>query len=837
MGLPDRRHRTTRNQKTLRDFRKKIIGFLGSAFIAVCVMLGRAPNCAAYIHTDPAVPKVSFSSHKRVYTFHGSGNDGYSQIAYDIRGVFDIDTMTATEKIEVVNTSIIGIKPRILISRVKCSADPYLFIGASRNVLHVSDKSGVYEEFWNNFLVRKNLPIGRRLISGADKKKLLDKALLEARYLEIASPKAYGTVPYNHGDIFVKVIQALPRDLVKQGIVQYSQKAMVTVEAGNEQVALGIIKMNGAAGVKIMHLPYGVGRHELQIRALPLSPTGKISPWQPFWYGTPAPVNINAQEAEESSANGVRIISPHPNQHITDRLYILLDAPSRRPDDPPVTGRITISKMDPKGYNFVPDEIKVLTRSFSLDATQNYHEEDYPAHTIIEQYHGSYGGNRYRLEIIFDGNRNSLNKFMYDFYIDDISKTAKRASRFKANGIALGKNMGTAKPSAPGMNFLLGVTSPWDGETFVEKDVPVHVELASGVKWLKENGGKRRVQLYWKWMPPKPSSHHVTIARDLVFKGYTADVIFKFGEFHPRGKWRLLVKAEREGHKAVRAQRHIRVLEKNQMDAYPGFQPPGQAMSRSHAAGFSPTLTLATPRKMYRVPAHVALALVHADARRAQFQVEYRPDGHKHFAAAPMNSYRIIHNGNRRAVFESRNPGCWRLRFREETAGAMWSAWRNFQVAGIGPVRAGKTKTVRPVRSAIHPAAPAIASPRERQTFMLTGKAVWIHAKVRHAAGARVALAVQYAEHGHFVGIQPRINEEHGKTVTAVDILLSKAGQYQLRAKLTIPGAAWGSWRKFRVDRIARASIHKIHKRTKEIKATGFHSKGLGMQPAAAKIR
>ena len=91
----------------------------------------------------------------------------------------------------------------------------------------------------------------------------------------------------------------------------------------------------------------------------------------------------------------------------------------------------------------------------------------------------------------------------------------------------------------------------------------------------------------------------------------------------------------------------------------------------------------------------------------------------------------------------------------------------------------------------------------------------------------KVALEVQFKNHGRFTPIRPKLTRREGKTETSITIWLTKAGTYRLRARqAAVSNASWSPWREFRVDRPARKLIHKVKPSSP---AKGMHLNPSGM--------
>jgi len=214
-----------------------LISCVVPAFSLLTVVRCRAANVILYGNT--VVPAVSFSDHMRTYTFHGKvyvNHRNGTPYSYSIKGTYDIDKQIATESVEI---NMNGGNYLRLSSRVKSSADPWLFIGAKRKLVSYPSGnellSGAFYVMpgYDWFLIKDNLPLSRRLITGAAKNDLLDKAVIQSKYLEILEPRAFEQLPDNGKDK-VKVVlqQHAMRDLLEQGVIQYSRSAMVVISNG-----------------------------------------------------------------------------------------------------------------------------------------------------------------------------------------------------------------------------------------------------------------------------------------------------------------------------------------------------------------------------------------------------------------------------------------------------------------------------------------------------------------------------------------------------------------------------------------------------------------------------
>ena len=244
-----------------------------------------------------------------------------------------------------------------------------------------------------------------------------------------------------------------------------------------------------------------------------------------------------------------------------------------------------------------------------------------------------------------------------------------------------------------------------------------------------------------------------------------------------------------------------------------------------------PALKILPLKLKYRVLEPVDIRVKNAPKKEIPFEVRYRPDTKHRYKSIRRLPHHFTTTGNITTLhLKFEVPGQYQVRFRSLPV-ARWRKWHPFEVSGV-------EKPVTVVRPKIHLAAPIIQEPRNNQVFLLTGKEVRVRAKILHAAGARVALAVQHAEHNHFVDVKFKTRRKEGKTVTSVDIPISKTGTYQVRAKLTAPGAPWSAWREFKVDKINRKMLPRVHTNTKGIKKVSPPSgRGIKIQPPGVKIK
>ena len=249
-----------------------------------------------------------------------------------------------------------------------------------------------------------------------------------------------------------------------------------------------------------------------------------------------------------------------------------------------------------------------------------------------------------------------------------------------------------------------------------------------------------------------------------------------------------------------------------------------------------PVLKILPLKFKYRVLEPVDIRVKNAPKKEMPFEVHYRPDTKHRYKSIRRLPHHFTATGNITTLhLKFEVPGQYQVRVRPSPV-ARWRKWHPFEVSGAEkPVTVVRPKVARPK---IHLAAPIIQEPRNNQVFLLTGKEVWVRAKIQHAAGARVALAVQHAEHNHFVDVKFKTRRKEGKTGTSVDILISKTGTYQVRAKLTAPGALWSAWRGFKVDKINRKILPVVHTNTKGIKKVSPPSgRGIKIQPPGIKIK
>lgn len=224
-----------------------------------------------------------------------------------------------------------------------------------------------------------------------------------------------------------------------------------------------------------------------------------------------------------------------------------------------------------------------------------------------------------------------------------------------------------------------------------------------------------------------------------------------------------------------------------------------------------PAMSVMPFKTLYRPREDIAIRLRGGLQGNRRFQVRFRPDPRGRYETLRAVPHRFVTLGSITTLhLKFRKPGQYQVRF-TSGEGGHWEPWHGFEVMGSNLAATGKMKKVASPRPTIHLAPPAIVSPKNRQTFMMTGKEARVAVKIRHAAGYKVALAIQRREHGAFVTINPKLTQTAGKTETTFEVRLAKTGEYQIRAKLTgAPHSPWSAWRTFEVDKLNKNLIHKI---------------------------
>jgi len=138
-----------------------------------------------------------------------------------------------------------------------------------------------------------------------------------------------------HGDIKVdnltldnvKVVlrQHAIRDLVEEGIIQYSRKALVVIRKGTDLLdntrVDDVITLTTGEGSKWINL--GSSKGKLQMRVVPLQPTGLSTEWRVFWLGKSdndtssapwvSPESLNADTGHPTSSPAM--LPPGPDCH------------------------------------------------------------------------------------------------------------------------------------------------------------------------------------------------------------------------------------------------------------------------------------------------------------------------------------------------------------------------------------------------------------------------------------------------------------------------------------------------------------------------------------------
>ena len=263
--------------------------------------------------------------------------------------------------------------------------------------------------------------------------------------------------------------------------------------------------------------------------------------------------------------------------------------------------------------------------------------------------------------------------------------------------------------------------------------------------------------------------------------------------------------------------------------AAPASEDQNQKKNLIHPMTFSGPAVL--PLKLrYRSLEEIGIRMKTAGTNHPAFQVRFRPTGGGSYTLLRRVPHRFSRLGEITTLhLKFKEPGRYQIRFREGDHG-VWGSWHTFEVAGTTLAGAKKIKPVHSSTSAIHLASPEIMSPRSRQAFMLAGREVQVKTRLRHASGMKVALEVQFKNHGRFTAIHPKLGLREGKTETVVTMRLTKAGTYRLRARqAAASNAPWSSWREFRVDRPAKKLIHKVK--------PSSPAKGMHLNPSGVTIK
>jgi hypothetical protein len=262
----------------------------------------------------------------------------------------------------------------------------------------------------------------------------------------------------------------------------------------------------------------------------------------------------------------------------------------------------------------------------------------------------------------------------------------------------------------------------------------------------------------------------------------------------------------------------------------------GKKKNLSYPTTF-PGPTVLPLKLRYRPLEEIGIRMKNTGSTPPAFQVRYRPAAGRAYIPLRRVPHRFAPLGNITTLrLKFKKPGQYQVRFR---AGEHepWGDWHGFEVVGTGLAGVKKEKMLKPGHPKIRLAPPAIETPVERQTFMMTGNETRIHAKIRHAAGYKVVMEVQYGKHGKFTAIRPKVSRRNGKTESRLEIRLTKAGQYRIRAKLAASAnAAWSDWREFKVDQANLKLIHKI-KPQSHIKKQTAPVKRIHLNPAGIKIK
>ena len=646
-------------------------------------------------------PAVSFSDHKRIYSFHGKGvyNSGSNKtpMTYSIKGTYDIDKQMAIEAIRITIGG--SVTPRViaLTSQIKCSSDPWLFIGTQRQVLHLSDSGSEllhlvwdisHDSVWS---IKENLPISRRLISGADKQKLLDQAVLDSKYLEIIEPKPFALLTDSNDKVKVTLHQHSVRDLVEEGVIQDTRTATVVIKNGHDHAdnnsIITVMPMKDGQGSKLVNIDYSHRDQQLQIRAVPLQPVGLSTPWQVFWlgkskYNIDAPwVSAESLQQKADPASGIRILSPLVGQHfLKNGLFrVLFDMPAHRPTDPPVTGYFYLSRMSsgPSGW---PEEIKG-TRTGFIISKKNYVEWGPGAYNFFQ--YSSPRPNRFQLKIHIDTNA-YLGEFIREFYIDDLStKTIGRASLLQDQTKFVSE-----------INQGLAILFPKQDQTYEGKAIPVKISVPKTIK----KGAQ--LSLFWEAVSGKHAGLLDTQTA-VVQPGETYETAQDTAQFVPwmqgsDGRVKLKAILEEGGSAGL--------IIKEVIFKIPVLGTPIQKEEKKSGTFSLDTPIFAAPDEgqIFMAPATVEMKILHAKEEGIFTQLQYCPFSTDKMAILHYQDSNLkpvttsTKEGTTTVTYRIDKPGFWRVQATTTGKLAFSSEWRAFKVDTLKNTTAKSVKLVMP---------------------------------------------------------------------------------------------------------------------------------------------